>query len=121
MHISGSDHTASILYSSPQDSAPDIAILQLSRPTNSGQRHLETFLKDSKMLDQVEQGNDVYALAHGGCRAGPLVTRGVVSSVVHSGTQVVMLHTTCSVHNGMSGGVVWWAGHPIGLIVCNTR
>ena len=53
----------------------------------------------------------------------PIVTQGIISSVVRWRRRPVMLVTTAVVHSGMSGGIVVCAttGRPLAMVVSNSK
>ena len=116
-------------------SVPDLAIIKLTRPfelDNALGISLLTAVSQKSAESgnfELAQGREVVAVGYGlqplaaVTKPGPLVTRGVVSNVVHDRGRPVMFVTTAAVVPGMSGGLVACerTGRPIGMIVSNSQ
>ncbi|XP_018593562.2 peroxisomal leader peptide-processing protease isoform X1 [Scleropages formosus] len=106
-----------VLYATKFSSPFDVAIVRLKE-------HLPDIFVPT-WASSYKPGEDVYVIGHGvfGENCGPSVTSGILSRVIESNCEPVMLQTTCAVQAGASGGAVVRAatGELLGLVTSNTR
>ena len=129
-------HTAGVVYANPPNSAPDLALLRLSKkspaenpPLLETVDKLNSFLTETVELPRASLS--VVAIGYcaqdpifcGGRLSPSLVTRGIVSNLIWHGSVPVMLQTNAGVHRGMSGGLLCDVedGRPLGLLVSCAR
>ncbi|XP_005099483.1 peroxisomal leader peptide-processing protease isoform X2 [Aplysia californica] len=118
----GSEHyKAEVLYrQNPVDGPFDVAVLRCRKAT------AQSSASSALSIVKPVVGQRVYAVGHAVFSADsdlpPSVSAGVVSKIVCSGGQPVMVQSTCAVHPGASGGPLLSAsGQLVGILVCNTR
>lgn len=109
---------------------PDLAVLKLEKPFRCDHLDTKRLLSEPTPSRNYElyEGNEVivigYGLQHSVAKPnGSLVSRGVVSKVVHDQDQPVLFVTTAAVYPGMSGGLVVSVrtGELLGMVVSNSQ
>ena len=128
--ISRTTAGATTLWSS---SVPDLAVLKLVKPFRCDHLDTKHLLSESikptlSRNSELYEGNEVivvgYGLQHNLVKPnGSLVSRGVISKVVHDQDQPVLFVTTAAVNPGMSGGLVASVrtGQLLGMVVSNSQ